>query len=169
MYGRTQSSRGRVTVSRPGRIRFDYESPGGKVVVCDGQRWTLYEPGDDGAAGQYVRTSAASDSTSALGFLTGTTSIDRDFRHALAPRTSTQPAHTIGLELSPRVADPRYRRVILYVDSRPATQGMIWRVSIEDPDGNWNRFDFIEPSYPDSIETSVFDYTPPRGAREVTP
>ena len=53
VYRRTTTSRGNLMISRPGRIRFDYTLPSGKVVVSDGTTFTYYEPGDDGEAGQY--------------------------------------------------------------------------------------------------------------------
>ena len=167
VYQRTQSSRGRVRISRPGRIRFDYDQPRGKVVASDGEGFVFYEPGDDGGAGQYVRGSSDAAS-SALGFLTGTARLDRDFRFSLRAASSTAPEHTQALELRPRRPDPHYVRVILYVDDRPETRGVVRRVSIEDHEGNWNRFDFSGFDFTTAIAPDVFRFTPPEGAREIT-
>jgi outer membrane lipoprotein carrier protein len=168
VYDRTSTSRGQIFISRPGRVRFDYAAPSGKVVVSDGEHFTYYEPGDDGAVGQYYEGSA--DSTSAaLGFLTGTARLDRDFTFTLRAHSDTQPAETQALELRPRHPDPHYRRVVLYVSEAAATRGVVRRISIEDPDGNWNRFDFSGFDLEHPIDAARFEYTPPAGARRIDP
>jgi outer membrane lipoprotein carrier protein len=166
-YDRTQSSHGTVSIQRPGRIRFDYTSPRGKVVVSTPEGFVYYEPGEDGSAGQYMRGSSEGASV-ALGFLTGTARLDRDFTLALLPTRAGAPANTDVLELTPRAADPHFRRVLLYVDQRAATAGVVQRVSIEDHDGNWNRFDFNRPRFNVELPASTFVFTPPSGAREMT-
>ncbi|MDQ3036420.1 MAG: outer membrane lipoprotein carrier protein LolA [Myxococcota bacterium] len=166
VYQRTQSSAGRLSIQRPGKIRFDYEEPSGKVLVSDAGSWTMYEPGDDGAPGQYARGSSAAASQSAFGFLMGTADLGR-YRRALRPATSSQPAHTDALELVPRRPDPHYRRIIVYVDNQPASLGVVRRVSIEDPDGNWNRFDFTDLRFNRGLDARLFTFTPPAGARDI--
>lgn len=167
VYQRTQSSTGRVAIQRPGRIRFDYDQPSGKVLVSNRDQWTMYEPGDDGGPGQYARGSSAAASQSAFGFLMGTADLGR-FRRSLREATSTAPSHTDALELIPRRPDPHYRRVIVYVDNQPASAGVVRRVSIEDSDGNWNRFDFLDVRFNRELDAGLFDFTPPAGARDIT-
>jgi outer membrane lipoprotein carrier protein len=167
-YRRTTTSRGRLAISRPGRIRFDYTSPSGKVVVSDGSSFTYYEPGEEGESGQYWRGSADGTS-SALGFLTGTARLDRDYTYTLVARRDGDPANADVLELTPRTADPHVARIRLYVSNNASTLGVVLRVSVGDHDGNWNRFDFSGFDFPDSIADSTFAYSPPEGAREITP
>lgn len=166
VYQRTQSSRGRLAIQRPGRIRFDYEQPAGKVLVSDGSQWILYEPGDEGGPGQYVRGSSAAASTSALGFLMGTARLTQ-FRRTLRAPQRTDPEHSRALELRPRRADPHFSRIVVYVDERAQSRGVVRRVSIEDPDGNWNRFDFAEMQFNRDLDAGTFRYEPPAGAREL--
>jgi outer membrane lipoprotein-sorting protein len=167
VYERTDTSRGRLRIARPGRIRFDYSEPSHKVVVGNGDAVVYYEPGDDGSAGQFYR--ATTDSASrALGFLTGTSRLDRDFTFALV-ESSTAPSGTVCLELRPRAADPHYSRIRLYVTTSGDARGVVQRVGIEDPDGNWNTFAFSGFHFNREIEAGTFDYTPPSGAHEITP
>ncbi|MFO0684672.1 MAG: outer membrane lipoprotein carrier protein LolA [Sandaracinus sp.] len=167
VYNRTDTSRGRLRISRPGRIRFDYSEPSGKVVVGSEGHFTYYEPGESGGAGQYY--TGESDSTSrALGFLMGTSHLARDFRFELVT-SSTAPEGTVCLELRPRAPDPHYRRVRLYVMARTGSIGVVQRVAIEDPDGNWNTFAFSGFHFNREVAAGTFDYTPPAGAREITP
>jgi outer membrane lipoprotein carrier protein len=165
LYQRTQSSRGRLAIQRERhQIRFDYESPSGKVLVSDGSQWTLFEPTESG--GQYARGDAAASSTGALGFLMGSESFDRYCLSMRAPQ-STQPEHTDALVLRPRAPDPHFVRIVVYVDNRAEAAGVVRRVSIEDHDGNWNRFDFGDLRFNRDIDPGHFRYTPPAGARDM--
>jgi len=168
-YSRTQSSRGTIVIQRPGRIRFDYAQPQGKVVVSTPAGYVFFEPGEDGSPGQVMR-GTTEGASSALGFLTGTARLDRDFRLALrAPGGAPAPENTDALELRPRRADPHFRRIVLYVSNSADTVGVVRRVSIEDPDGNWNRFDFSGFQFNRDVNASTFDYQAPTNAREITP
>lgn len=166
-HSRTQSSRGTIVIQRPGRIRFDYAEPQGKVVVSTPAGFTYYEPGDDGAPGQFMR-GATEGASSALGFLTGTANMARDFRFSLRAPGADAPANTDALELRPRRADPHYRRIVLYVSNEASSLGVVRRVAIEDPDGNWNRFDFSDLRFNRDVNASTFEFQPPSGAREMT-
>src|SRR5262249_28140408 len=110
---------------------------------------------------------AARASTGALGFLMGTSQIS-DFEFSLRAPSSTQPPHTDALELRPRTPDPNYVRIVVYVDNQADALGVVRRVSIEDPDGNWNRFDFSELRFNRELDDAAFRFTPPAGAREIT-
>ena len=167
VYARTQSSRGQLLIQRPGRVRFNYDQPRGKVVVSTPTGFVFYEPNEDGTPGQFLRGPAADGASSALGFLSGTSRLDRDFRLSLRAPAAGQPADTDALELRPRRADPHYRRIVLYVDNRAASAGVVRRVAIEDPDGNWNRFDFSGFQFNRDVSASTFEYTPPAGAHEI--
>jgi outer membrane lipoprotein carrier protein len=166
VYQSTRSSHGSVTIQRPGRIRFDYAQPSGQVLVSSGGDWMLYQPGDDGGAGQYARGSSAAASQSAFGFLMGTADL-RQFHRSLRPATSSQPPATDALELRPRRPDPHYRRIVVYVSNQADSLGVVRRVSIEDHDGNWNRFDFLDLRFNRELPSGLFQFTPPAGAREL--
>lgn len=166
-YNRTQSSRGTLRASRPGRVRFDYATPAGKVVVSDRGSFLFYEPGENGGPGQYYRGDTDAAST-ALGFLIGTARLERDFTYSLRTTSASTPANTDGLELRPRRPSPHFRRIVLYVDNRPASLGVVHRVAIEDPEGNWNRFDFSGMRFNGGVGDDVFHFTPPSGAHEIS-
>ena len=169
VYRRTTTSRGRLAILRPGRIRFDYTMPTGKVVVSDGETFTYYEPGDDGAAGQYWVGSADGAST-ALGFLTGTARLDRDYTFSLgASDARSDPPNTDVLVLRPRTDDPHYTEIRLYVSHAESETGVVLRASVCDHENNWNRFDFSGFRFTETIPASTFAYTPPAGSREITP
>ena len=52
LYNKYDRSRGTVKFEKPGKMRWDYAAPNGKVIVSDGKRLVIYEPGDDQEPGQ---------------------------------------------------------------------------------------------------------------------
>ena len=164
LYRRTTRSRGVLTVMRPGKMRFDYLGGDGKVIVTDGRTLTVYEPGEHGP-GQYMRTRLEEGLPSALGFIAGTARLDRDFRFRLRDASRFRfDGHV--LELRPRVQEPGYRRVFLFVDAG-ATRGVVRRVLVQDHDGNLNRFDFRRTRFNRPVSERRFSFRPPRGARRI--
>ncbi|WP_053237650.1 LolA family protein [Sandaracinus amylolyticus] len=159
-YGRTSTSRGRIAIERPGRVRFDYDPPNGKIFVAEGARWLMYEP-FDGGPGQFSR-GTSSALIAALGILSGAISLDA-YRASVADRSAGAPADTDALELVPVQRDPHHRCVRLHVDAR----GAVRRVGLLDHEGNWNTFALDELAFDAPIDPSTFSFTPPAGAREL--
>lgn len=164
LYQRTTRSRGLLTIARPGKLRFDYLGGDGKVVVSDGRMLTVYEPDEGGGPGQYLQSELREDASSALGFLTGESRLDRDYRFRLRDASSF---HWDGyvLELTPIRAQPAYQRVLLFVDDDPRAAGVVRRVLVQDHDGNLNQFDFARMQFNRAVPADRFAFTPPRGAR----
>ena len=48
-FGRSQVSKGRLRVKKPGMMRWDYESPAPKTVAVKGKRLVQYEPEENQA------------------------------------------------------------------------------------------------------------------------
>ncbi len=163
-YDRRTSSRGVLTIARPGKLRFDYLGGDGKVVVSDGRELTVYEPGDDGGAGQYARAPVSESFSSALGFLTGQARLDRDLRFRLIDASQFRWDGSV-LELTPIRPEPGYRRAYLFVDAHAA--GVVRRILIQDHDGNLNQFDFVRMQFNREVAASRFAFQPPRGARRI--
>ena len=167
LYRRYQRSRGRLVFDKPGRMRFDYDRPNGKVLVSAGGYLTAYEPGDDGEPGQYVKASVAGNAVpSAFAFLTGEARLLDDYRVALLDARRYRWSGHI-LELRPRRPDPRIRRILLYVDGDPARAGVVHRIRIDDHDGNRNKFELRRMRFNRDVPERVFRYAPPRGSRRV--
>lgn len=171
VYQRTDVSRGRVSFKKPGKMRFDYDRPNGKVIVSDGDQLTVYEPPDQGQSrGQYYRQPISdAQLPAALSFLTGTGRLDEDFRFRLldAGRLGYQEGQV--LELRSRRPTPHYSRILLYVDDDPQRRGVVHRVLIVDPSGNRNRFDFLEQRFNRALQDSLFAWRPPANARRIQP
>jgi len=167
VYQRWQRSSGALVVDQPGRMRFDYDAPNGKVVVSDGTHLTAWEPGEEGGAGQYVKAPVGDDAlTGALGFLSGNARIREDYRVRLLDAERYRWSGHV-LELRPRVADPRVARILLFVDGREAAAGVVHRVRFYDHERNINTFTLLDMRLDREVSAERFHFTPPRGARRV--
>lgn len=168
VYNRIETSNGRVRFKKPGRMRFDYADPNGKVVVTDGDELTVYEPPDAGQSrGQYYQQPMSqAQLPDALSFLTGTGQLAQDYRFRLLRLDA--PGHEV-LELRPRRPTASYSRVLLYVDSSEARRGVVDRVVIVDQSNNTNQFDFRNQRFNTNVNDNVFQYRPPGNARRIRP
>ena len=167
VYQRYQRSAGSFYFDKPGRMRFDYDSPNGKVIVSDGSQFTAYDPGEDGEAGQYVKAPVGDSSLPrAFGFLTGQGRILDDYRVSLLDaRRYRWSGHV--LELRPRTSDPRIRRILLYVDGDARRPGVVHRIRIDDHEGNRNKFEMRRMRFNRDLSNSRFTYSPPRNAHRI--
>jgi len=168
LYKRVDRSKGRVSFKKPGMMRWDYEQPNGKIVVSNGKRLLVYEPGEDGESGQVVeQPMSQAQLPQALAFLMGTGKLTDGFDFRLLDAKSEGYAAGDVLELTPKQASPQYERILLYVEHAKALRGLVRRVLIIDPSGNRNRFDFSQVKFNTQIAGKVFDWQAPKGTRQV--
>jgi outer membrane lipoprotein carrier protein len=171
LYDRYDRSRGNVTFAKPGKMRWNYARPNGKVITSDGNQLTIYEPGDEGERGQCLqRAMNEHQLPGAFSFLTGTGRLEEDFRFRLLDPRRQGYRDGYVLELRPREASPHYDRILFYVlkrDNRPT--GIVRRVLIVDPEGNRNRFDFSSMNWNPRASASTFRFAPPGGVRCTRP
>lgn len=170
LYNRYDRSEGRVTFKKPGKMRWDYAQPNGKVIISDGERIQVYEPGDPGQPGQVIdQQMNQSQLPAALSFLMGTARLADDFTFRLLDARQQGFAQGHVLELRPKTPQPTYDRIVFYVDSTPARAGVVHRVLIIDAAGNRNRFDFSNLQFNRNVPDTTFRWSPPAGTRRVQP
>jgi outer membrane lipoprotein carrier protein len=170
LYKRTDRSKGTVVFRKPGMMRWDYAKPNGKIIVSDGRRLQVYEPGDGDEPGQvYEQRLNEAQLPQALAFLMGIGRLEENFTFRLLD--SKREGYSSGevLELRPRVPSPHYERILFYVESDPRLRGLVRRVLIIDPNGNRNRLDFSELEFNKLVPDSRFRWKPPKGTHRVKP
>jgi outer membrane lipoprotein carrier protein len=170
LYKRTDRSKGKVVFQKPGKMRWDYALPNGKIIVSDGQRLLVYEPGEQGEQGQMmIQKMNEAQLPQALSFLTGSGRLEESFGFRLLdPKREGYPSGQV-LELKPLEPSPHFKRILFYVESNPRLRGLVRRVLIVDPEGNRNRFDFSNLRFNHEVPASLFDYLPPPGTRVISP
>lgn len=171
VYDRYDRSSGQVKFQKPGKMRWDYAAPNGKIIVSNGKKLSVYEPGESkGEEGQvFERSISDSDLPQALSFLTGTGKLSDEFTFRLLDAAQQGFAAGHVLELLPKKKSPHYERILFYVDGDVKRAGLVHRVLIVDNTGNRNRIDFKTPRFNRALDAKMFDWVPPKGTRKVTP
>jgi outer membrane lipoprotein carrier protein len=151
--GIDRSESGTLTLSKPGRMRWAYDAPSGKVFVLDGKFAISYTPGDS----QAERTPAKDldDLRSPLRFLLGHTEIAKE----LESLTLTLVNGGYTLSGVPKGMQQTVQSIGLTVDP----QGQIQSMRIVQTDGAETSFTFtgIHENVP--TPDSDFTFTPPPG------
>lgn len=113
-----RSESGTLYLRKPGRMRWDYTSPAGKLFISDGKWLYLYTPGNPQAEKMQLKESE--DMRAPLAFLLGKLHFDKDFKNLQArpeadgtvvtaePKSDNLPYTKVDFVVTP---DFRLRRV----------------------------------------------------------
>ena len=149
---RTES--GTLLLLKPGRMRWDYSSPAGKLFLLDGTNAWFYTQGDPQV--QRLAAKQLDDLRSPLRFLLGHTKLEKELDNlTIAPAADGQ----FTLTGVPKGAEKRVSRVAVTATA----DGAITGIEIEEIDGALTRFTFAgeEPNAP--VTPGEFRFTPPAG------
>lgn len=149
---RTES--GTLLLEKPGRARWDYSSPAGKVFLLDGKYAWFYAPGD--AHVQRMKAKDLDDLRSPMRFLLGHTKLQKEF-NGLKLGTAADGEFTLTGQ--PKGDENRVARVTLNV--KP--DGTITTIEIEETDGAMTRFAFTGEVGNAPIPAGTFKFEPPAG------
>lgn len=155
-FKRTQSSTGKVTFKKPALMRWEYEKPSPRTFVLAGDRVFAHDP----EAKLITRAAISTNQLSAsVTFLFGVGKLENEF--AIVKKTCAKCTGT-QLELTPLVADPRFKKILLEVDEKTA---MVIKSTVIDPDGSQNAISFLGLKTNVGINESHFKLTPPPGTQ----
>ncbi len=149
--GMDRTESGTLLLKKPGRMRWSYDKPAGKIFVLDGKYAWFYTPGDSQA--QRVPAKELDDLRSPLRFLLGHTQLKKE----LDSLTVTPVSSGFKITGIPKGMEQRVKLLTLVV----ATTGTIQQMQIEELDGSITSFSFseIEDNIPVKSEDFVF-HTP---------
>ncbi len=135
---RTES--GTLLLKKPGRMRWSYDQPAGKVFVLDGKFAWFYTPGD--AQVQRIPARQLDDLRSPLRFLLGHTQL----RKELDNLTVVQEGDGFRITGIPKGMQQRIKELSLWVNG----SGVIQKMKIEEIDGSLTEFAFasVEENIP---------------------
>ena len=151
--GRKQVSKGTLEVKKPGKMRWDYESPTAKTIAVNGSRLVQWEPEANQA---YVDEKFdATAMSAAVTFLLGTGSLEKEFQLAVGEGGT--------LVLRPRKPDPRVETVTLTV----GPDGEVTRTVVVDGQGNRNDIAFEDIRRNAGIADARFELALPPGTRRL--
>jgi outer membrane lipoprotein carrier protein len=152
--GMQRSESGTLLLEKPGRMRWDYSAPVGKLFLLDGKYAWFYAPGD--AHVQRMKAKDLDDLRSPLRFLLGHTELEKEMGGLkLAPAAKGE----FTLAGVPRGQENRVARLSLTV--RP--DGTITGIEIEETDGAITRFTFTNEAANAAVPAGTFKFTAPAG------
>jgi outer membrane lipoprotein carrier protein len=158
-----QEERGTLYLLRPGRMRWEYEKPPGKLAIADGDRTHLYIPADRQLV---IAPMPQEGNDTGIAFLLRP-NIDLlgEFRVAWGERRS--PGGRVPLVLTPKNGQKAFDHLILEV----ADDHLIDAMTIVDPLGSTITYRFSDLRLVPDLDASLFRFDPPPGTdvQEVVP
>ena len=155
--GMTRAEEGTLLLKKPGRMRWSYAQPIGKVFLLDGKFGWFYTPGDPQA--QRIPAKKLDDLRSPLRLLLGHTQLAKELDGI---RTTPQGTSTIIAGIPKGLAD-RVRLLTLTV----TPTGAIQQMRLEEIDGSTTEFTFSDMQENAPVKDSDFTFTPPPGVAVV--
>jgi outer membrane lipoprotein carrier protein len=152
--GMHRQESGTLLLLKPGRMRWDYSSPPGKLFLLDGKYAWFYAPGD--AQVQRIQAKQLDDLRSPLRFLLGHTQLEKELTHITL---KAAPNGEFTLTGQPKDQEKRIPRLSLTVSSA----GVITAIEIEEIDGAITSFTFTGEIPNAPAPTGAFHFTPPPG------
>lgn len=154
---------GILTLRKPGRMRWAYDTPRGKLFLLDGHDAILYSPGDPNA--QRLPAKQLDDLRSPLRFLLGRTQLAKELDNLTVTSISLPNGATAyTLTGAPHGMAQRIRSIALTVN----TQGEIQSMRATEPDGATTDFVFTDQHENVPTSDADFHFTPPPGISIVT-
>ncbi len=155
--GMDRSETGTLTLEKPGRMRWAYDSPPGKVFILDGTNAISYTPGD--AEATRFPEKRLDDLRSPLRFLLGHTELEKELRGLSVTLVTLNGQTGYTLWGTPVGMEQRVRSLAVTVNA----QGVIHALRIEETDGAITTFTFSEMHENVSVNDDDFRFIPPAG------
>jgi outer membrane lipoprotein carrier protein len=155
MRGRvSRTESGELSLRKPGRMRWQYNSPKGKLFLSDGNEMYLYTPASNQVQRMKVRDSQ--DMRAPLAFLLGNLDFWRDFQRFVSRPENSD----VRLTAEPKSDQAPYTEVEFVVT--PSYEIRYLRVTGQDQSIMEFRFSAEKLNLP--LAESLFRFVPPPGA-----
>ncbi|MCZ6696019.1 MAG: outer membrane lipoprotein carrier protein LolA [Acidobacteria bacterium] len=160
---RPQTETGTVFLLRPGKMRWEYDEPPGKLAIADGSRVYLYLPEDRQVVVAPLHLDDAGQGMSLL--LRDRIDLSREF--SIGWGTAAQTAGSRPLLLRPRSPGADYDYLLVESES----DGLIRALTIVDPLGGRVSYRFDRVRLVGSLPESLFHFEAPPDVkiREIAP
>ena len=143
-----QSSQGRMWIMRPGRFRWDYETPYRQQLVADGERLWSYDEDLE-----QVTVQAAAQ------VLTATPAMLLSGNQPLEDVFIIEASGTERVQLTPKSDDSNVTGLQLYF-----ANDLLQRIEARDTFGNTTTFTFSNLKRNPELQPALFHFEPPAGA-----
>lgn len=157
--GMNRKESGVLLLKKPGKMRWTYTDPDGKLFLLDGKDGYFYSPGETEA--QKVPEKQLDDLRSPLRFLLGHTELEKELSEL---QMTAQAGGAYVLSGIPKGLEQRVSALKIIA----AADGTIRGMEIDETDGVTNQFDFSGEVPNAPAPNSAFLFTPPPGVHIVT-
>ncbi len=152
--GMDRRESGVLLLEKPGRMRWNYAEPPGKVFVLDGKYGWFYTPGD--AQVQQIPAKKLDDLRSPLRFLLGHAQLTKELDGlTMTPGDNGQ----FRLRGVPKGMEQRVRSLEVTVTA----DGTIHAMALEELDGSRTSFGFTDEEENPVLAAETFRFVPPGG------
>ena len=155
--GMDRTEEGTLLLKKPGRMRWSYAIPEGKIFVLDGKFAWFYTPGNVQAT--RIPAKQLDDLRSPLRFLLGHTQLKKELDNLAVAQDGA------GFRISgvPKGMEQRVKLLSLWVTAA----GTIDRMKLEEVDGAVTEFVFTDIQENVPVKDSDFAFVPPAGVTVV--
>jgi outer membrane lipoprotein carrier protein len=157
--GMDRKESGVLLLKKPGKMRWTYTDPDGKLFLLDGKDGYFYSPGETEA--QKVSEKQLDDLRSPLRFLLGHTELEKELSGL---QMTAQAGGAYVLSGIPKGLEQRVSALKIIA----APDGTIRGMEIDETDGVTNQFDFSGEVPNPPAPNSAFVFTTPPGVNIVT-
>ncbi|MCP1726735.1 outer membrane lipoprotein carrier protein [Natronospira proteinivora] len=144
-------SSGTFAIKRPGRFRWDYQTPFEQLIISDGEEMWIYEPDMEQASVQPMDETLA---TSPAMLLTGRGDLEDSFRI----EDDGVQGELHWFRLTPRVQDSEFEVVRIALGDET-----VELMELRDNLGQTTRIEFHSIQHNPDLDDSLFQFTPPDG------
>ena len=151
------SESGILMLRKPGKMRWDYSQPKGKVFVSDGKFLWLYTPDENRA--EKMKLKESEDMRAPLAFLLGKLDFDKEFRNLQARPEGA----STRITADPKTDNLPYSAVEFVVTA----EGRITQVKVTGFDQSIIDFTFDQERVDPQLDARLFQFQVPKGAELV--
>lgn len=152
-----RSESGRLALRKPGKMRWDYDQPKGKLFISDGKSLWLYTPDENRA--EKMKLKESDDMRAPLAFLLGKLDFSKEFRNLQGKLEGTD---------TRIVAEPKTETLpYSAVDFLVASDRHIKAVKVTGFDHSLLEFRFDQEMVDPPLNAKLFQFQAPKGAQLV--
>ena|SRR5947209_8931342 len=152
-----RSESGTLLLRKPGRMRWDYDQPKGKLFVSDGKYLWLYTPSENRA--EKMKVQESEDMRAPLAFLLGKLNFQKEFRNLQGVPEETG----MRIKAEPKTENLPYSAVEFLV----GPDSHIKEVKVTGYDRSILEFVFEREMVDPLLDSKLFQFQAPKGAEVV--
>jgi outer membrane lipoprotein carrier protein len=159
-FTNTFTSKGRLYIKRPGKLRWDYTQPTKQQVYVNDNKVWVYVPEHQQAV--LSPLAQENDSQLPIHLLSWAAELEKEFE--VHPEKENGPL--TALTLKPKEPKGGPKKILIEVEPKTA---LIQKITLYDENGNKTSFTFSQIKTNRTLDDKRFVFTPPKGTEVVQP